>query len=172
MKLLHYISISLTIIWMIIIFIFSSQTGEASSNTSGGIVDTIIDIFITDYDSYNADTQQKITDTITLIIRKGAHLTEYAILGFLWLFTYASSTHFSCDIKKNKYKLIALSCICSCLYAISDELHQGFVADRSPAALDVLIDTIGGLIGAFIAYLTISSKKLSCITKNAKSHIK
>ena len=46
MKKIHYISLTLTIIWMIVIFTFSSQTGEASTGTSGRFVSIIIDIFI------------------------------------------------------------------------------------------------------------------------------
>ncbi len=166
MKKLHYISLILTISWMAIIFAFSSQNGKASSGTSGRFVNIIIDIFIPDYDEYSIDEQLEISDTISLIIRKGAHFTEYFILGALCLTTFLSSIHkksinkteLSSIIKRKRLKWILYSGISSCIYAISDEIHQGFVADRSPAVLDVFIDTAGSFAGAFFAYLFLNYK--------------
>lgn len=157
MKKIHYISLTLTIIWMIVIFTFSSQTGEASTGTSGRFVSIIIDIFISDYNEYTIDEQIEISNTISLIVRKGAHFTEYFILGFLWLSTFLSSIHKKESsaqslIVLKRYKWILYSGSLSCIYAMSDEIHQGFTAGRSPAVLDVLIDTIGGFAGAFIAF--------------------
>lgn len=176
MKRLHYTFLTLTILWMVVIFIFSSQTGDTSSNTSGTIVNFIVSIFVPDFDGYNATKQQDILDIITLIIRKGAHFTEYAILGFLSFFTTITYMwkKSAFGLKKKYGELFRLkrkiyglaSLIFTCLYAISDELHQGFVADRSPAVLDVVVDTCGGLAGILVAcvctslYIHSISKKI------------
>ncbi len=161
MKYLHYTFLTLTIAWMATIFIFSSQNGETSSNTSGTVVTFITDTFIPDFDEYSSAKQQDIIDTITLIIRKGAHFTEYAILGFLSFFTMitfiwkkhvpTTTVKYGELFRKKRTNYGIISLIFTCLYAISDELHQGFVADRSPAILDVIIDTAGGLAGIFVA---------------------
>ena len=42
---------------------------------------------------------------------------------------------------------ITYALLFSALYATSDEIHQGFTADRSPAILDVVIDSSGALCG-------------------------
>ena len=62
-----------------------------------------------------------------LVLRKLAHLTEYAILGALLR--------------------PLLSLALAALYAASDEVHQHFVEGRHAAPLDVAIDTVGALAG-------------------------
>jgi len=67
-----------------------------------------------------------------LLLRKLAHLTEYAILGALLL-------------RATRRTRLALAL--AALYATSDEIHQHFVEGRHGAPLDVAIDTVGALAG-------------------------
>ena len=67
-----------------------------------------------------------------LVLRKLAHLTEYAILGALLL-----------RATRRPWLALALAA----LYAASDEVHQHFVEGRHGAPLDVGIDTLGALAG-------------------------
>ena len=69
------------------------------------------------------------------ILRKGAHMTEYAILGLLLLRAIGR-------------ELPALAVGIG--YAITDELHQHFVRGRHASPIDVLIDTVGLAIGIFV----------------------
>jgi len=69
------------------------------------------------------------------ILRKGAHMTEYAILGLLLLRALGR-------------ELPALAIGFG--YAITDEIHQHFVGGRHASPVDVLIDTGGVAIGIFI----------------------
>src|SRR6266571_4022682 len=62
------------------------------------------------------------------ILRKGAHVTEYAILGALLLRALGRET-----------PVLAVAIA----YAATDELHQHFVRGRHASALDVLIDAVG-----------------------------
>ncbi|MGQ9583297.1 MAG: VanZ family protein [Thermoplasmatota archaeon] len=52
------------------------------------------------------------------------------------------------------------------LYALSDEIHQSFVPGREASALDLLIDTLGGSLGAFALAMTAGAlrraRKASC----------
>ena len=66
------------------------------------------------------------------VLRKGAHMTEYAILAalllratgsYVWAFAFAVS------------------------YAATDEFHQTFVRGRHGSPIDVGIDAVGALIG-------------------------
>ena len=70
--------------------------------------------------------------TWDLILRKGAHLTEYAILMILLVRTRIP---------------VWLALVFGVLYASSDEWHQTYVEGREGRPRDVLIDTIGLLIG-------------------------
>lgn len=122
------ISIILVIIWMMFIFIMSSFNSTESSNQSNFIVNIIINIF-------NISN----IEILSLIIRKLAHFTEYFILGIL---TY--------NMINNYNKKSYISIIICILYAISDELHQLFVPGRSCQVLDIIIDSIGSILGIYL----------------------
>jgi VanZ family protein len=83
---------------------------------------------------------------IEFFIRKAAHFFVYLGLGFL---IYRA---LSLSILNNRLTFIA-SWVLTILYAISDEIHQGFTPNRSPHWEDVIIDTVGGLIGITLAWL-------------------
>ena len=131
------LNLILVIIWMTIIFIMSSFNSTESSSQSNFIVDIVANIFhITN------------TSTLSIIIRKLAHYTEYLILGILVM-----------NLNNNKSKSIYLSIIICLLYAISDEFHQFFVPGRSCQILDIAIDFLGSLTGIFIYKLKRNSNK-------------
>ena len=121
---------SLFLFWLMLIFFFSSQNGNASSELSNGFLKTIEKI-----------THIPLTNNFfSLLIRKTAHFLEYLILGIL-----------SCNLvkqyqilKKKEYVFIFLFCL---LYASSDEFHQMFVGGRTPQVFDILIDSLGSLTG-------------------------
>jgi VanZ family protein len=69
------------------------------------------------------------------VLRKCAHITEYAILGALLLRALG---------REVPAFLAALA------YAASDELHQHFVAGRHGSPVDVAIDAIGITFGLLV----------------------
>jgi VanZ family protein len=94
-------------------------------------------------------------ETVDLVVRKTAHLSEYFIFGILLthLFKKRSGLSTSSQI----IWAIALGII----YAISDEFHQSFVPSRTPSAGDVVIDTIGFVCGTFsYTYVAIRQGKM------------
>jgi VanZ family protein len=89
------------------------------------------------------------------IIKKCAHLTEYAIFAMLLYRAFRSW-----GVEK---KTAGLYAIFICLaYGATDEFHQTFTPTREPTIRDVTIDTAGGIIGIFIIWklLPIAPKKL------------
>jgi VanZ family protein len=84
-----------------------------------------------------------LTGFVEFIIRKSAHVTEYAILGVL--------IYQSLRLIFPRFRGISLISISLCyLYAITDEYHQSFVADRTPLFADVLLDTGGATLGILL----------------------
>jgi VanZ family protein len=69
------------------------------------------------------------------ILRKGAHVTEYAVLGLL----------LSRAIGREMPAFLG-----GVGYAITDELHQHFVTGRHSSPIDVAIDSAGVLIGVLV----------------------
>lgn len=130
---LRIIIIILIILWMILIFGLSNQNGEESSNLSRRIA------------SFFTDNIQKI-NIIEPYIRKIAHLSEYACGGCLF---------FSLFLTYNfpEKKRIILSFLIGVEYAVLDEIHQLFIANRSGRIVDVYIDSIGVGIGICVTLL-------------------
>lgn len=79
------------------------------------------------------------------LIKKMAHIIEYA------LFTvFAYRAFYNTGAKKST----ALKCgvLLAVLYGITDELHQNFTPGREPNVRDVVFDTIGASIAAFLLW--------------------
>jgi VanZ family protein len=72
------------------------------------------------------------------ILRKAAHMAEYAILGALLLRALGR-------------ELPAL--FFGLAYAVTDEIHQHFVEGRHASPIDVAIDGVGVAIGIFLVRL-------------------
>jgi VanZ family protein len=77
------------------------------------------------------------------VIRKLAHLGEYAVLGALVLRALEGPS-----VPRARSAIGAVA-LCAA-YAILDELHQTWVPSRTGSALDVAIDGSGGAFG--VAY--------------------
>ncbi|SYX86084.1 conserved membrane protein of unknown function [Paenibacillus alvei] len=75
-------------------------------------------------------------DFVEFFIRKGAHVTEYAILAFLVIRTLLA-------LRWERWMAIVIGAVISVAYAASDEWHQSFVPNRTGHAIDVAVDSIG-----------------------------
>ena len=53
----------------------------------------------------------------------------------------------------------ALGLVFTVIYAMTDEYHQSFVPGRAMMARDVLIDTLGALLGVFIVLMVLRRQK-------------
>lgn len=80
---------------------------------------------------------------LNYLLKKTAHFLEYAILGILWY------RFFNLYPETRRFKM-GLSILVSVLYAISDEYHQSFVPGRQPKTQDVVIDTLGVILGLYL----------------------
>lgn len=128
----------LVVIWMAVIFVFSHDTGEASSQKSDGLIINTIE-FLLERDLSDAE-KVKWLDYFVVPVRKSAHIISYFILGWLMI-NFVKEFRL---IDKRTYIFAFILCI---LYAISDEVHQHFIPGRSGEVLDVAIDGVGSFLG-------------------------
>lgn len=144
------ISFIVLILWMIVIFSFSSADANKSTGTSDKVITTMIEIKdkITNNETPNNE-KEIIVKNSSFYIRKIAHITEYLILGFL---TFNLLKQYSVT---NIYYAIGLSILYSC----TDEFHQLFISGRSGSIRDILIDSIGILIGTYLYKLLFIKNK-------------
>lgn len=133
----------LTIAVMCTIFILSHQDAERSSDTSSLLTKIAVKILYSDYDSQPAEVQRELWDKASFIVRKLAHFTIYASLGFCASLTVG---------KRRLFTLKSLGVIVfGFIYAMSDEFHQHFIPGRSCEFRDMMIDTGGVTVGMLIS---------------------
>ncbi|MCI8310512.1 MAG: VanZ family protein [Clostridia bacterium] len=129
-NILRVVLLILIFLWMYVVFGFSKDSGEASS----GLSTKIASLF---------SKNENVISAIEPIIRKIAHLSEYAAGGFLFY-------GFFLTFKINPKIQITISILLGVIYAITDEIHQLFVPGRSGKIQDVCIDSIGVVIGVCV----------------------
>lgn len=130
--------------WMTVIFCFSAQPAEESSQLSGSVAYQVVDT--TDKMFGMEWSMQQIffyTQKLDFPIRKAAHMTEYAILALLSFLFYGT-------MGKQGKMCYLLSVVTAAVYASTDEIHQLFVPGRSGQVRDVCIDTTGAVIGLLL----------------------
>lgn len=113
----------------------SQQPASVSSGQSGVFVEQL------HYIAPSIDQQ-----LLTFLVRKGAHIFAYFVLGILMF-----NTLWRVDLSKFKFNyLVGLSIIVCALYAASDEFHQLFINGRSGEIRDIIIDSCAATVGVFI----------------------
>jgi VanZ family protein len=85
--------------------------------------------------------------TFELLLRKLAHVTEYAVLTLAWWRALRGL-----GARRDVKSTLALAIAIALAYSATDEFHQTFVRGRHGTPVDVLIDAIG--MG--IAWLVVS----------------
>lgn len=130
------------ILWVGVIFFLSSNSGSMS-NTSRFIGPLLRFLF--------PDSSEELLLIYHGFVRKFAHFAEYAVLAF---FAYRA---FSFSPQKFLQRFwFPLSLLLVFIIASLDELNQSFLASRTGAFQDVLLDTFGGL--TMLCFLFLFSK--------------
>lgn len=139
------LSLLLVIAVMVMIYGFSTQTGEESGEMSGRLTTWVLNLVIPDFENLAPEKQKGIRSAVGFAVRKLAHFSEYALLGFSLMLHI---------VQLQKKTLVRLPWLWSwtvgTLYAASDEFHQGFVAGRGPSIVDVMIDSLGVIAGVLL----------------------
>jgi VanZ family protein len=82
---------------------------------------------------------------LAILLRKLAHVTEYAALTLCWWRALRGL-----GVSRDHRVTVALSVALALAYSVSDEFHQTFVSGRHGTPVDILIDVIGMAIGSGI----------------------
>ncbi len=149
-KFIRCILFILIVVWAIVVFYLSGQTGGESSGLSRKIA------------GFFTKDENKL-QYIEMYIRKLAHFSEYALGGILFLllfYTYEWT---------DRRKLIT-SILVGMWYAITDEVHQLMVDGRNGSIVDVYIDTLGVATGVCITLLLI--KVILIIKEKMRKQVK
>lgn len=102
-------------------------------------VETTNNIGLTDKHPTEEKTE-KVTEKLNKPFRKGMHASVYFVLAILIMNALIVSN-------RKIFLAVVLSIIISFTYACTDEYHQTFVGGRTGQFSDVLIDTMGSIVG-------------------------
>ncbi len=90
-------------------------------------------------------------DTLRLlnfIVRKLAHLTEYAIFAQLLYISLLGVDELEWRPRTGLWSLLIAGA-----YSLTDEFHQWFVPNRTASLVDCAIDTTGAILGLAVVHL-------------------
>ena len=130
------------VLWALLIF--SASGDKKSVQHSSRIIEPLVRWLI-------PDISDEAVHTTVLVVRKCAHVTEFAIFtlllwraarGAIWKETVGWS-----------WKAVLFAATSAVLFATSDEIHQCFVPGRQGAVMDVLIDSAGATGGLFCLWI-------------------
>jgi len=96
------------------------------------------------------DITEAALDRAVFIVRKAAHVTEFAVLAaLLWR---ARRKPVKNDGRPWQWAQAVFALGIAALYSASDELHQLFVPNRQGHFHDVLFDTAGAVLGLLVIW--------------------
>lgn len=119
------------------VFLNSAMDYESSHNASGNVTNII---------TANKQSNNRV---IELIIRKMAHMIEYAFLGIAVI-----SLNF-CLKKQYGKSFYGFALFYALAVAVTDEHIQSY-SDRTSSTEDIIIDFVGALLGFFLVHLVVS----------------
>ncbi|MFT3943452.1 MAG: VanZ family protein [Ancrocorticia sp.] len=143
------------VVWMAVIFFFSHQVGEDSGGLSDSIVAWLHSLGI-----------HISPEMLGFLVRKAAHMTEYAVLAILLFVALRGSREqrfVEARISRSQRlrkrgeergnQALISAFVIAVIYAATDEFHQLFIPGRTGTPKDVLIDSAGAAIGLALAWL-------------------
>jgi VanZ family protein len=136
---LHWLPVAL---WMGFIFVMSSDVGSAAHTSL--ILEPLI-LWI------KPTASPEDIERVHLLVRKSAHLSEYAVLALLILRAHRLSLRPAAS--RWSWPRAGVALLMAAAYAATDEWHQSFVPSRTADLNDVLIDSSGAFIGLMLRFL-------------------
>lgn len=146
MKKSRYVYLTIAIIITILIFSNSLMPATVSSGQSGFVVTLLKNVL--QFFKINTDNID-----LSLLIRKGAHFTQFFMFGLFWFLYFYTSN-------KEPYEPFILTLNYGLLTAMTDEFIQYFIPGRAAQVVDVFIDLLGVVAFLMLALIIISLSKL------------
>ena len=139
------IFLAAALLWTAFIWHNSLQPAEVSGEASGSIVELVQPVL----DAVGIPEEQH-----SFVVRKSAHMTEFAVLALLWSGCFGQTVR--------GVIMAAVLCVGT---AGADEIIQRFVPGRSCEIRDFCIDTLGAGLGIAAAALV-----RLCLKKQKKTN--
>jgi VanZ family protein len=129
---------TLSVFWAVQMFHLSTES--FGHQYSGSMLVTL-------FESLGIDLSHVTIDTLNTLLRKAAHIFEYAVLGFLLYRSLQASQALIWN------RTIAGITLClAAAYAMLDEFHQSFVPTRHASVMDWGVDLAGCSLALLLLY--------------------
>jgi len=135
--------IAAAVLWTLFIWSNSLQTAAESSHQSSGMLELLAPLLAW------SGLPVELWHTV---IRKLAHMMEFALLGLLWARALRPMQNADSEIVCGRLGWVLVICL---LTALADETIQLFVPGRSGEIRDMWIDFSGGVVGVLAVDLMI-----------------
>ena len=120
------------------------STGLGQVSNSSRIIGPILHWFV-------PDISPEMEGRIVFLIRKNAHVTEYAMLAALvWR---ALRKPLRGDLRPWSAKTACQAVLFAACFATTDEIHQSFYPTRQGQVSDVVLDTFGASLGITLVWI-------------------
>ena len=129
---------AITVAWAALIFYFSTRT--FSPDFTQGVLASAFHLL-------HIHVSPRTFRILHAILRKLAHLTEYAIFAFL---LYGSPSEKGQGIWRPRRAVFCI--LAAAAYSLTDEFHQLFVPGRHGSLLDCGLDTLGAALAMLLHY--------------------
>src|SRR5688572_7637842 len=126
------------LLWMALIFIASTDLG--SSRRTSRIIGPVVRWF---YPEASDETIR----AVQAVVRKSGHVTVYGVLAALTWIARRTSSGVRIDESTWSWREMWGIVVFCAAYAVTDELHQGFVKSRQASPWDVGFDSLGAILG-------------------------
>lgn len=143
----------MTLVWIGIILSFSLQPGDKSSQMSSGVGSWFAEVFFGNLKTISKEQ----VEFLHFLLRKCGHFLKFFILGILGVLT-VSQTNL-------RHKGVMGIVFCAAIASI-DETIQLFVPGRSGQISDVLLDSVGAMVGIGAMLVMKRAKKKKKVCKN------
>ncbi len=150
------------VIMLLIIFGFSSDKGEMSANLSGIVTEKIVRVINRVFTlDMTFEEVAATADGYELYVRKGAHMTEYALLAL------SVSVFLYCRRLKAGWTFVVTELFVLFIASL-DEWYQTGVRGRNGSPADVLIDGSGALLMLLFLWLCLCLYRRSAAKKTQR----
>lgn len=129
------------LVWMVVIF--GGSTDSFSSGQTSQIIAPLLRWVV-------PGLTEATIDLVVFLVRKAAHLSEYAVLaGLYWR---ALRRPVQLADRTWSWRTAGFAVLLCALWAATDEFHQSFTVTRTASPWDVLLDTTGAGVGLLLLW--------------------
>lgn len=151
----------LTLGWAVAIYRLSTET--FGSSFSGWLLAQALSLL-------HISVSPTTFSVLHTLLRKGAHLTEYAVFGLLIYRSFWNAPKVEWRTRTALWAVLVAG-----LYSLTDEFHQSFEPGRTASLVDCGIDSVGaalGMLGLYGSERLFQVKAARAATKNEGAGMK